>query len=60
VKILILIVTIIGALFFVYGWHVERTGRSADERVGAVLPYLIGGLVLLFDVTMIIVWGFTQ
>ena len=52
----ILILLVAGLAFLGIGWAYDAAGRSADERLGAILPTLIGFLLLLADFVLLIVW----
>ncbi len=50
----ILALLVIGAIFMALGVYVDNTGRSADERLGAVIPWFIGATILAIDGVLLI------
>ncbi len=42
----IIILVVFGLIFIGLGVYVDKTGRSADESLGAVVPWAIAGVFL--------------
>jgi hypothetical protein len=53
-KWVILGLAVAGVIFLVLGCYVNRTGRSADESLGAVIPWLFGITILGVDLVLLV------
>ena len=52
----IVILLAAGLALLALGWHYDTTGRSADEKLGAILPTFLGFVLLIVDAVLLIVW----
>jgi len=47
-------VLVAAVLCGLYGLRIEHTGRSADEQLGAVIPWLAGLVLLAIDAVLLL------
>jgi hypothetical protein len=52
----IAILFVLGLFFIGLGEFYFSSGRSADERIGGILPTFIGGILLAVDAVLLIVF----
>jgi hypothetical protein len=53
----VIVLLALAALHFAWGRWVRVSGRSADERAGSDLPYLLGGVFLSLGVLLLVGWA---
>lgn len=53
-KWIIIGLAVVGAVFLALGWYVNNTGGSADERLGAVIPWMIALLIFAIDGALLV------
>jgi len=56
-KWIVLALFAVACVFFAIGRWTRVSGRSADERAGSDIPYLIGGFLLALDVLLLVGWA---
>jgi hypothetical protein len=56
-KWIVLALFVVACLFFAVGRWTRITGRSADERAGSDIAYLIGAVLLVLDVLLLVGWA---
>ncbi len=54
--IVISLLVLASALFAVGKWT-RIVGRSADERAGSDIPYLLAGFLLAIDIVLVVGWA---
>lgn len=55
-KYLVIILAVIAGLFFGWGYKTETNAKSPDERLGAIVPYLIAAGAAILDALFLIGW----
>ena len=56
-KWIVLVLFVLAALLFGWGRWVRMSGRSADERAGSDMPYLLGAVLLVLAVLLLAGWA---
>ncbi len=52
---LILILLVIAGGLFLLGFAIDKSARSKDEAIGAILPMLLGIVLIVIDVVLLFV-----
>jgi hypothetical protein len=53
----VIVLLALAILHFAWGRWVRVSGRSADERAGSDLPYLLGSVFLSLGVLLLVGWA---
>ena len=53
----IFVIFLVAAGLFLLGYLIDASARSKDESVGAMLPILLGFVLIVFDLILFIVWA---
>ena len=56
-KWIVIALFLVASLLFAIGKWTRMSGRSADERAGSDIPYLLGAILLAFDVLLLAGWA---
>jgi hypothetical protein len=56
----VIVLFLLAIVHFAWGRWVRVSGRSADERAGSDLPYLLGAAFLALGVLLLIGWALVR
>jgi hypothetical protein len=56
-KWIVITLFVLAGLLFAIGKWTRMSGRSADERAGSDIPYLLGALLLTLNVCLLVAWA---
>jgi hypothetical protein len=56
-KWIVISLLVLASLLFSVGAWTRIVGRSADERVGSAIPYMVAVVLLAIDIVFIVGWA---
>lgn len=56
-KWVLLAITLLAICLWLWGNHIDHSGRSADERLGAVVPWGIALTLVALDFALAVGWA---
>lgn len=52
----IAVIFAIAAAMWLLGAYYDAAGRSVDEKLGSILPFMIGLLLFIVDIVLFVIW----